>query len=67
LKKVCWGPRYDENQGQFEGPKRGEGETPAAYKARMKKMKPGQPGTSERVYGDTKATDRYMQPAKKKK
>ena len=67
LKKVCWGPRYDENQGQFTGPNRGKGETPAAYKARMKKMKPGQPGTSERVYGDTKATDRYMQSAKKKK
>ena len=67
LKKVCWGPRYDENQGQFKGPKRGKGETPAAYKVRMKKMQPGQPGTSERVFGDTKATDTGMQPAKKKK
>jgi hypothetical protein len=38
--------RKDEAQGQFEGPERGQGETPSAYRNRMRKMQAGQPGTS---------------------
>jgi hypothetical protein len=34
-------------QGVFTGPNRGKGETPSAYKNRMRKQKPGAPGTSK--------------------